>query len=326
MHIRHLEIFRAIMETGSTLGAAELLMVSQPAVSNQLKQLEAQIGFLLFQRAHGRLQPTAEARALYEKSETIFSAFGAVQSLVDQLGRGESGRLNFVSSPSLGHSVIPVALATFRAKHPRVSVEFDTPSNERIISMINGEIVEFGLTITPLDHPTISSTVLDEAPIVCAMPIGHPLERQEVIKPSDLTGVDMISFPRSSAIGLIMSDVVRASGGYQSSHVEVRFVSTALRLVEAGSGVALIDGFTAGFANRKAVSIRRVATPRRIPLVLSQLKDRTVSIAAKNFLERHLLQAITATEESKPKPGRRTAEPWAAKHRQTALGRTRRRG
>ena len=123
------------------------------------------------------------------------------------------------------------------------------------------------------------------------------------------------SFPRSSAIGLIMGDVVGACGAYQNPQVEVRFVSTALRMVEAGSGIALIDGFTAGFANREAVSIRKVATQRRVPLVLSRLRDRKPSIAADHFIKDHLLQARASTASPKRGLDQRTTERPTGKRR-----------
>jgi len=79
MRLRHIEVFNAIMLTGSVSAAARLINITQPAVSRTLQHAEIQLGFPLFQRAKGRLTPTTEAQALYPHIERLFAQLDEVQ-------------------------------------------------------------------------------------------------------------------------------------------------------------------------------------------------------------------------------------------------------
>lgn len=292
MNLRQLEIFRAVFQTGTTIAAARLLLISQPAVSNILRQFESQIGLKLFQRAGGRLRPTREARLLYEQSEKVFSAFSTTCNLVNDLRNGWAGTLQIVASPSIGHSIVARALAAFQAERPHVHVAFDTPSNERIVEMLAAERAEFGLTITPIAHPSIQSEVIRTGAILCAMPPDHPLTARKKIRPGDLKDAVFISYPTESAIGMIIDEVFREVGEYQAPGIEVRYVLIALELVASGMGVAFVDEFSAAFQTTDRIVTRPVVTDRTLPFVLSRPRHAQLSTLGtafvKDYLEREL--------------------------------------
>ena len=88
MRLRHIEVFRAVMLTGSASAAARLLSVSQPVVSRVLQHAELGLGFALFERARGRLLPTAEARALFAQVQRAWGEIERVEALAANLRRG----------------------------------------------------------------------------------------------------------------------------------------------------------------------------------------------------------------------------------------------
>ena len=98
MNLRHMEVFHAIMRTGSVTGAARSLNVTQPAVSAVLKHCESQLKMKLFTRVTGRLQPTAEARAIFPEIAAIFGRVEAVNSLTQDLVGGRLGTLSIAAS------------------------------------------------------------------------------------------------------------------------------------------------------------------------------------------------------------------------------------
>jgi len=85
MRLRHIEVFHAVMQTGSVSKAAELLGISQPAASKVLGHAESALGFRLFERIKGRLRPTAEAAILFVEAEKIQQGMGQVRSLAENL-------------------------------------------------------------------------------------------------------------------------------------------------------------------------------------------------------------------------------------------------
>lgn len=117
LNLRQIEIFRAVMTTGSISGAAQRLFVSQPAVSRLLSHTEQRVGFPLFERIKGRLYSTPEAKKLFHEVESVYRAVQRVHELAQDLSENRSGILNLVSSPSIGQTIIPHAIARFRARH-----------------------------------------------------------------------------------------------------------------------------------------------------------------------------------------------------------------
>ena len=123
MRLRHIEVFNAVMLTGSVSAAARMINVTQPAVSRTLQHAELQLGFALFQRERGRLKPTVEAQTLYPLIERLFSQLDEVQRLSASLqaGRGK-GELRVLTVLALSYEVFPRAMQLFRAKYPGVVV------------------------------------------------------------------------------------------------------------------------------------------------------------------------------------------------------------
>jgi len=113
MNLRQLEILRAVIRHRTTVAAADELALSQPAISNALKAMEAQAGFALFERVNNRLFPTTEAMALYKESDAIFALHAKLENRVRDLRENRTGHLSIVATPPLAYSIIPPALSSF---------------------------------------------------------------------------------------------------------------------------------------------------------------------------------------------------------------------
>ena len=113
LNLRQIEVFRAVMTTGSISGAAKLLFVSQPAVSRLLSHTEQRLGFALFERIKGRLYPTPESRQLFREVETVYAGVRRVGELASELSERRSGILHLVSSPSIGHMLVSLTISRF---------------------------------------------------------------------------------------------------------------------------------------------------------------------------------------------------------------------
>ncbi len=97
MNLRQLEVFQAVMYGGTTKNAARLLRISQPAVSNMIRQFEDQLGFKLFDRISGRLHPTLEAKVLSTNLDRVFASVDALENLVNDLRDSQVGTLKGAS-------------------------------------------------------------------------------------------------------------------------------------------------------------------------------------------------------------------------------------
>ena len=288
MNLRQLEVFQALMHGGTTKNAARLLLVSQPAVSNMIKQFEDQLGFKLFDRISGRLHPTLAAEVLSKYLERVFASVDAIENLVNDLRDSKVGTLKILASPSLALTILPSAIAAFVGERPEVKIGFDMLTNDAIASHLDSHQADFGLTITGINHPSLEGRVLREGLLVCAIPKDHPLSRKKFIQPKDIVGTTFISYPRFSPIGIIVDDSFREHGEVLRADVEVQYCYTACTLVNAGLGVAVVDEFALLGQNMPNIIVRPFKTSFRVAVELTHAKANPLSRLAKLFINDYL--------------------------------------
>ena len=129
--IRQLEAFRAVAETGSLTKAAKLLEVSQPAVSRLVSDFSGSIGFELFKRRHGILQPTSDSRYLLAEVRRIIDSLDHLEDLRRDLTERTAGHIRIACLPGFATSHLPGVLVRFLTNRPGVtaSLEPDRPDD-----------------------------------------------------------------------------------------------------------------------------------------------------------------------------------------------------
>ena len=126
MRLRQIEVFRAVMLVGTVSEAARMLNVSQPVVTRVLQHTELQLGFRLFDRTKGRLQPTAEAFELFSEVERLYQEVERVRRVSANLRHKGAGRLRVAATPSLAPSILAPAVRRFSQRHPDTLVRVFT--------------------------------------------------------------------------------------------------------------------------------------------------------------------------------------------------------
>ncbi len=115
---RQIEAFRAVMTAGSATLAAQILHVSQPAVSRLIKEMEHAVGFKLFERQSNRLVPSAEGRQLYAEVERNVAGLDRIAQAAAALRSMSSGTLRIAATPAITHGLLPRVVAAFLRESP----------------------------------------------------------------------------------------------------------------------------------------------------------------------------------------------------------------
>lgn len=282
MNLRQLEILRAVIRHRTTVAAADELGLSQPAVSNALKAMEAQAGFTLFERVSNRLFPTAEAMALYEESEAIFTLHARLENRVRDIRESRSGHLSIVATPPLAYSIIPPTMSGFLRRRPQTRMFFDVRRYEGIIEAVLGNTAELGFALGSPNHPGIAHEVVLSGEMVCVMPPRHPLAERTEISATDLAGFPLIGLERGTRLGEAVRDSFAQADAPFAPTVEVRYCNTACVLAATGVGIAVVDPFSPRQGGHDLVV--RPFTPRT-PAVAYMLwsEARPLSNLAKTF-------------------------------------------
>jgi DNA-binding transcriptional LysR family regulator len=286
VNLRQLEIFGAVMSTGTTMAAAQLLNMSQPAVSNAIMQLERNLDVPLFNRVKGRLQPTEDAELLYRKSLEVFSSFEAARAIAGQLRERSIGHLRVAVTPSPGNSLMPLAVKAFLQNRPNIRVSLIVGSVEKVLDLVAKEEVNLGFYYLTTDHPLLISEPLATFDMVCALPADHRLAGAESVHAADLRGETLISYSTNERLATVVESAFGADGCDHRPMVEVRFVHSACELVAQGLGVAVVDAFMVLRADVYRTIVLKPFRPRTtLPVYVCERRDRARSALSSLFLD-----------------------------------------
>lgn len=268
LSLRLLEVFGTLMMQRTTVAAAEELGISQPSVSNAVKQLETQLGFALFERERQRMMPTNAAVDLFREVEPLFEQLRSVESRVRDLRSGTVGKLRIMSTPPLGHTVVPRALSALMQDRPGVSVQYDVRRMENVVEQVAVGATDIGLCLGLVNHPGIATETMRTDRMVAVMKTDHPLEQLSVVGPADLSAFNLIGLERDSQLGLAVQNAFNLARVTYAPQAEVRYCHTAAVLAHACNGVAVVDSYTASFMPNMELVARPFDPPIAIPACL----------------------------------------------------------
>lgn len=298
MRLRHIEVFNAVMLTGSVSAAARMINVTQPAVSRTLQHAEIQLGFQLFQRVGGRLRPTAEAQTLYPHIERLFAQLDEVQRLSASLkaGRGK-GELRVLTVLALSYEVFPRAMRLFREKHPSVRVHHEALHSPQIISSLVLQEADVGYVFSAVSHPALVQEQLADRHVVCVVPKGLLTARHVkagTITLAQLSKLPVIALDGQDPLGLLLAHTVRDSGAGLKEVMTVQTYHVALALAHHGVGVAMVESCTAASADPAKVDVLKLEPT--VPTTVRMLRPtaRPNSLTTRAFT-RCMQQALLET-------------------------------
>lgn len=251
---RQVEAFHAVMQSGSASRAAELLQVTQPAVSRAVAELEHVVGFALFDRVRGRLVPTPEGQLFAGDVGASFAGLDRLREAAARIRDFGSGSLRVASLAALGSTLVPRAIRRFRATHPNIAITLQVASSALVRELVTSGQFAIGLAADEVDLHGVDHRVFGSFRALCAIPPGHPLGAKRVIRPADLQGVPFLALSpedraRGRMRGLFDDDAIRLDIA-----VETPNSATVCALALEGVGVGLVNPLaTDGFAARGLV-------------------------------------------------------------------------
>ncbi len=269
--LRQMEVFRAVMLTGSINGAAKMLFISQPAVSRMIAHTEQSLNFPLFHRAKGKLIPTFEGEALFREVDALYQTAMRVDDFATYLSKEPSGTLNISSSPCLSYSMVPMAIARFAERYPRIGINYHTALMHTMAAELLSNKVDLVVSVLPLEHPNLEAESFTRGRMVCVVPDKHELASRDVVKLVDLTKYPLITHPESIQFGRLIAAAFEAAGVKLTRHITIMQTEIACSLVRVGVGTAVVDEYTARGGAWAGLQVRPLA--EEIPLMPSIVRS-----------------------------------------------------
>ncbi|MFY0480530.1 LysR substrate-binding domain-containing protein [Achromobacter marplatensis] len=289
LNFRQIEAFRAVMLTGTTTGAAQMLRTTQPSISRLLAQAQQACGVKLFDLERGRLRPTREAKDLFDTVKRHFAGLERIEDRVAAMRRSGTGVLRLACTPALGLGVMPDVLESFLQRYPDVRINMQTVGSQYLREGLLHGTYDVVITTAELDDANLSLRRLHRSSAVCVMRPGHELALQDAVDIGDLNARRLLVLNADDDVHQQLHGVMQARAVQPQGEVETTYSSTICALAAAGSGVGVVNAYIARvFSSQLAI---RPFTPR-LPVQVSmacpaQIAPSDVTEAFVEILQQH---------------------------------------
>ena len=242
MELRHLRYFVTLAEELHFGRAAERLHIAQPPLSQQIRQLEKELGFELFHRTKRNVQLTEAGHVFLGEVQQIMRQLQQAIQVGRQTSRGEIGQLvvGFVSSAA--YNILPTILRTFRSYVPGVSIELHELTTDQQLEWLREGRMDVGLLRPPVEENRFSCETIFQESLMVALPEAHLLASQSNVCLTSLANEGFILFPRILAPGLydLIISLCQQAGFSPKVAQEAIQMQTIVSLVAAEMGVAIV--------------------------------------------------------------------------------------
>lgn len=304
MDIRRLDVFRKVVELKSFTKAAEAALLSQPTVSEHIRNLEEELGLKLVDRLGREAEPTPVGRVLYSYAVRLTQLQQEALQAVARYNGALSGEVRIGASTIPGAYILPRLIAAFCRHYPEVKPVVQIAASRTIAAQILDGTVDLGLVGAIWNERGLEWTALLADTLVLAVPPSHPLAGRDSLPLGELRHHPMILREQGSGTRRVVARMLEQQGIREGDLREVAVFGSneAVReAVKAGLGLAVLSAQSVAqdlqTGALKTLALEDGAAER--PIYLIQRKNREPSPVAAAFVE-HLRSA--AKEENHPGP------------------------
>jgi LysR family transcriptional regulator, transcription activator of glutamate synthase operon len=286
MELRQLAYFDAVARHGSFTRAAQRLHVAQPAVSAQIRRLEAELGMPLLERTTRRVALTHAGELFLARVRQVLAQVDGARADLAELRAVLRGQVRIGATQVAGSLDLPMALAQFRRRYPGVSLALHSGLIAKLLGMLNAGTVD--LVVGPVhdDLPAAyHARPLVSESLVLVTPAGHPLAACQGTTLAAARGEPFVCLAADSRLHAILTGAAAAEGFTPRIEFETYSPASIRELVAAGLGVALLAR-SAAEGPGPAIGVCELArAPEHPPIGLIRFRDRPLTPAARAFAD-----------------------------------------
>ncbi len=253
---RQLEAFHAVVLMGATTRAAEILGISQPAVSRLIKHLEYSIKLKLFKRSNGRLILTREGELFHTAVNRAFQTLGSLGAIAEDIRGYREQPLKIGALPAMSFSFVPYVVGALHKAHPQATVNLEPASSDIVRDLVAAGHLDIGFVADEVDISGVFAEQFAMPPAVCVLPRGHELANKAVIQPRDLADQPFISLSHADRARRRIDQTFERQNITRNVVAETHFALTICQFVQQGLGVGLINPYCLECVEPKSVIVR----------------------------------------------------------------------
>ncbi len=286
MNRNHLALFCAVADAGSISGAAQRLRISQPAVSKQIAELEAQLGVQLLDRLPRGCRLTEAGRVLAGYGRRWMGIEADAARAIEEVRGLRRGRISVGASQTIGAYVIPKVLARFYREYPLVELDLRIANTEVIQRQLLDGGIEVGLTEGPLESDELASQVFLKDEMVLVVPPSHVLAERSRVVAKDLAAERFIFREEGSGTRAVVDRSLKAKGLAITPVLSLASPEAIKHAVIEGLGIAILSRLVVAreLDRRELVAVAIADLKIQRPFQLQQVRGRAQSPALRQLL------------------------------------------
>jgi DNA-binding transcriptional LysR family regulator len=276
--------------------AAAALHVSQPTLTVQIKRLEEALRLRLFDRNPRSVDLTRMGRELLPALERALQDLDSVLLDARDIATERRGVVRIAALPSFAAGVLPDAIKQFREKHPGVSFVLKDVIASRVLALVRSEDVDLGLTGGETSFPDIERVFAARDEMKVIYPHGHPIEETARITAAVLANYPLVLMDQGTSVRAVTDAAFNKAGLIPMSASEATYMMTAIGMVKAGMGLAILPASAREIAAEPTLRSRKISDANfSRPVALIKKAGRTLpplSEAFSEFLSKHRKTAL----------------------------------
>ncbi|WP_170318220.1 LysR substrate-binding domain-containing protein [Paenibacillus thalictri] len=285
MDIRHLQYVIEVAMTGSFTKAAESLHISQPTISKAVKEIEDELGVILFDRTGKKAELTSEGYRIVSQARDIVGSFNSLTSEVNQAAHLHKGKLRIGLPPMAGAGFFPELIGKFHEQYPGIMLELVEYGAKRLAADIESGALDFGAVLLPVNRDLYHSILIAEERLMLIVHPEHPLASRAEVPMEELSEESFILFREDFALNERIPAACISAGFQPRIVCESSQWDLIGSLVGVKLGISLMPEHICKKMNPAAVTSVPLVNPI-IPWRLGFIwrKDRYLSFAAKEWI------------------------------------------
>jgi DNA-binding transcriptional LysR family regulator len=241
--LRQLRIFTSVIEHGSFTRAAEILSLTQPAVTHQMQALARAVGRPILDPGSRAPVLTAVGQALHERAGRILAMVGDAQEAIEDVAGLRTGRVRVAGDTTVGIYVLPDAMAAFHREHLGVALSLDVVNRAQVRELILEGIADVGVVGTLWEDDALAAEPFLDNSLMCFCAPGHPLADREPLQPIDLLDGPLLLREPGSGTRDSAERILRAAGAEPIAAMEMASNGALKRAVAGGLGVTVLSTY-----------------------------------------------------------------------------------
>lgn len=249
MKIDQLKAFHKVACTGSFTKAADDLFLTQPAVSQQIKSLEAAFGIRLFDRSNKQVRLSSEGEILLTYTERLFNLFAEIELLFDQIGDLRKGKISLGSTAVLGTYFLPRIIGRFSKRYPGIEIDLRMGNSQQVHNWLLEGLVDLGFAGKMKNHPRLNPIRIHREPLLMVCAKDNHLAQKKGIQVDELAATPFIWREKGTQTRSLVKEWFE-----KFSHEKFPYQSIELQNLEAAKRT-VIEGY--GITVTPEIAVRR---------------------------------------------------------------------